>query len=223
MTRVLRHLAAAPLVLILGVCVALAQTASVEQGNILFRAGPSAAARRLTNTALDSEPDVSLNGRLVTFVRDTPQLTVVGPTGDDHPATEIWVVGADGTSPRMLVRGGETKNSNGVPLGTFSSPRFAPDGTHIYFLTQAAVVQGAVYSVDLATRKLREVCVGNLLQVIRKGEYAGDLVVEQHRLLMGGGAYYWVYVLTPDGRQLGTLGEQGDAGFDDRLGEVLGE
>jgi len=189
----------------------------------MLREAGSVPAKQLTNSGLDHQPSLSFGGTLVVFVRDTPARTIESPTGDKVPATELWVVDVRNEKLHLLLRGGDAKGSNGVPLANFANPQFALDDSRVYFLTQAAVVSGAVYSADIETRSVKELCAGNSLQVIRSGQYAGDLVVEQHRYFMGGGSYDWVYVLTPDGEVVGTLGERGSPGFEERLRDVLGE
>ncbi|PYO88565.1 MAG: hypothetical protein DMD66_07250 [Gemmatimonadetes bacterium] len=57
---------------------------------------------------------------------------------------------------------------------------------------------------------------------MKRGSYAGALLVEQHRYFVGGGSYDWVYLIGPDGKEIGTLGDQSEPGFANRLAEVLG-
>lgn len=198
------------------------QTIASKDGNIYFRPGSSGNLSRLTETGLDSDPNLSPDGSLVVFVRSTPGKVVESPTGDSVEETELWTVRTDGTQPRLVLRGGVEKGSNDVPVASFSSPQFSPDGTQVYFLSIAAVTSGAVYACNIKTGKLKEVCGANSLLVVRKGHFAGDLVVEQHRYFVGGGSYDWVYVATTDGKEIGPLGDRDDPGFELRLKEVLG-
>ena len=200
-----------------------AQTVTTKAGNICVSVRSSQVCRQLTNAGIDRDPSLSPDNSLVVFVRNTPGRMVARPTGNEADETELWTIGADGREPHLVLRGGSAKGSNGVPIAAFSSPQFAPDGTHIYFLSMSAVVTDAVLVLDLKTHEVHEVCAGNSLVLVRNGPYAGDLIVEQHRYFLGGGSYDWVYVIAPDGREIGPLGARDDPGFAERLKEVVGD
>jgi hypothetical protein len=203
-------------------CSADAQTVAAIHGNACVTPTAETACKLLTNTGLDRDPTLSPDGRSVVFVCATPDRLVAGPT-DEVQATELWTIRVDHTAPRRLLDGGTTKGTNGMPVAHFQSPQFSPDGGRIYFLSSAAVVSDAIYALDIKTGRLTEVCAGNSLVVVQKGVYSGDLVVEQHRYYMGGGSYDWVYVIQPDGHEIGALGDASDPGFADRLKEIGGD
>lgn len=46
--------------------------------------------------------------------------------------------------------------------------------------------------------------------------------MEQHHYFIGGGSYDWLYVVTPNGEEVGPLGARDWPGFDVRLKEILG-
>jgi outer membrane protein assembly factor BamB len=196
------------------------QTVTSKNGNIYFSPKSSGEVLQLTAKGLDREPNLSPDARLVVFVRSTPGQEVEGPTGPAEK-TELWAIRTDGKEPRLLLKGGVETAPNGVRVAYFKSPQFSPDGAQVYFLSLGWVVSDAVYALNMKTGKLRAVCPANSLLVIRKGEYAGDLVVEQHRYFMGSGSYDWVYVVTPDGKEIGTLGDSDDPILKDRLKEIL--
>ncbi|MBZ5590032.1 MAG: hypothetical protein LAO05_15870 [Acidobacteriia bacterium] len=197
-----------------------AQLLTSEQGNIWITASSPGSRVQLTRTGRDRDPSLSSDHSLVVFVRGTPGKNVDGPVGEAE-ATELWLVHADGREPRLLVSGGTHEGSNGVPVADFRSPQFSPDGAQVYFLSIAAVVSGAVYTVDLKGQRLREVCAANSLRVVRQGTYAGDLIVQQHRYYLGGGSYDWVFLVKPDGSEIGTLGDGDDPQLESRVREVL--
>jgi hypothetical protein len=201
---------------------AAGQSVTTKDGNIYFKPSGTGELSKLTSTGLDREPNLSADGRLVVFVRQTPGRLVEGPV-DETEETELWTVRTDGKDPRLLVRGGVARLPDGFPpMGSFRYPQFSPDGKWIYFLSICAVTSDVAYAVDVKSGELRSVCPANSLIVVRKGEYAGDLIVEQHRYFMGGGSYDWVFVVAPDGKELGTLGDRHAPGFDERLKDVLG-
>ena len=187
----LSHLALAAL--LLAPAPAATQTVGIERGNVVL-ARPGAARLRLTTGGRDRDPVLSPGGRRVAFVRR------------DTTVSELWIVDVGGGPARRLVaaRPNDEPRAN---LTRFASPRFSPDGRTIYFLTEAWVTSGAVHAVDVATGRVRYVCPGNSLRVVPRGEYAGHLMVEQHRYFVGGGSYDWVWLVTPAGRDVGPIGE----------------
>lgn len=200
---------------------AAGQSVTTKDGNIYFEPSGTGDISKLTSTGLDREPNLSPDGRLVVFVRETPGRLVEGPVGEAEE-TELWMVRTDGSGLHRLLKGGLVKQSNGIPVASFRSPQFSPDGKWVYFLSVCAVTSNVVYAVNVQTGRLKSVCGANSLIVVRKGEYAGDLIVEQHRYFIGAGSYDWVFVVTSYGKQVGTLGDRGEPGFDVRLKEVLG-
>jgi hypothetical protein len=92
-------------------------------------------------------------------------------------------------------------------LRGFSNLVLSPDGRTLYFLAFAWATSNAIHALDLATRAVSFVSPGNEILVIRNGEYRGDLVVQKHKDLVGGGSYDQYWVVAPDGRELGLAGE----------------
>ena len=91
----------------------------------LFVASPAVAARPMTILDLIgavrvADPQISPDGTRVLFVRTTTD----GPTGKRN--ADIYIVAADGSSaPKLLLGGDKTENT----------PRWAPDGKHVAFLS----------------------------------------------------------------------------------------
>ena len=61
--------------------------------------------------------------------------------------------------------------------------------------------------VDTTNRKERYLFPGNDVKVVPSGEYKDCLLVLQHRYFLGGGSYDWFWLLRPDGKELGPVGE----------------
>jgi dipeptidyl aminopeptidase/acylaminoacyl peptidase len=188
-----------------------AQRVTVEAGNVVYQPR-SGAPRRLTASGRDASPALSPDGRTVAFVRATPGRTVAAGSGDAQ-ATELWVVGTDGAGARMLVRGRDGASPEEVLAG-LAEPRFSPDGRLLYFASQAWVTSSAVHVVDLGTGRERFVLAGDLVDVVPRGEYAGHLLVGQHRYFLGGGSFDWIWLFTPDGREAGPVGDGSGAGVE---------
>jgi hypothetical protein len=184
--------------------IASAQTVSVRNGNI-YLADATGQARALTSSGLDEQPVISPDKRWIVFVRDTPGKTI--PTGSDNsPAKELWQVRADGRNATLLLRGKSSEKVENI-LANFSKLQFSPDGRDVFFLSDAWATSGAVHVVDTTNSKEHFVCSGSDLEVIFKGEYAGCLLVLQHHYFIGGGSYDWYWLLRPDGKEIGPVGE----------------
>jgi dipeptidyl aminopeptidase/acylaminoacyl peptidase len=183
----------------------LAQSVTVREGNLFYRASSDAAARQITSNGVDREPVLSPDGRTVAFVRGTAGDSVETATGQGE-ATSLWTIGVDGRGARMLVRSRAADDPEQA-LAAFQALRFSPDGRRIYFMSSAWVTSSAIHAVDVATGRERFVAPGNTLEVVPSGSYAGHLLVEQHRYFIAGGSYDWIWLLTPEGEVVGPVGE----------------
>jgi hypothetical protein len=189
----------------LGVSVcAFAQTVSVKNGNIQFT-DKSGKMTALTSSGRDSNPLLAPDSKWVAFVRKVEGKKIA--TGSDEvDPTELWQVRVDGKEPTMLVRCRESQKMESL-IGGFETLQFSPDGKLLYFMTPAWATSGAVHVVDTTNRKERYLFPGNNLKLVPSGEYKGCLLVQQHRYFVGGGSYDWFWLLRPDGKEVGPVGE----------------
>jgi WD40-like Beta Propeller Repeat len=196
------------LILVLGAALTAvavgAASVSVSAGNIYFtnEAGNS---KQLTSSGLDSEPVLSPDGKWVVFVRSTSGNPTMTGTGDDIEPTELWQIGATGRDATLLVR---CRNADMTTvIAAFHDIHFSFLGRYVFFITPAWAVSGAVHVVDTTNAKEHFVCPGNGLEVLHSGEYRDYLLVEQHRYFLGGGSYDWWWLFSPDGKEVGPVGE----------------
>jgi dipeptidyl aminopeptidase/acylaminoacyl peptidase len=183
---------------------AFAQTVSVKDGNIQLtdKSGKMAA---LTSSGGDSNPLLAPDGKWVAFVRKVGGKKIA--TGSDEvDPTELWQVRVDGKEPSMLVRCRDSAKPESL-IGAFENLQFSTDGKMLYFVTPAWATSGAVHVVDTTNRKERYLFPGNDLKVVTSGEYKDCLLVQQHRYFIGGGSYDWFWLLRPDGKEVGPVGE----------------
>ncbi|HEY3898045.1 MAG TPA: hypothetical protein VGM54_05490 [Chthoniobacter sp.] len=181
-----------------------AQTVTEEKGNIVFTSADGLQ-KQLTDSGHDSAPALSPDGKRVVFVRDTPDKIVATGSGDVS-ATELWIVGSDGKKPTMLIQGRDSQDAKQV-IGGIAGAQFSPDGRHVYFVSASTATSGAVHVLDLATKKEWFFTDGSGLEVVPNGDYKGYLLVQKHKYLIGGGAYDWFWLLKPDGKEVGPVGE----------------
>ncbi|HET7234270.1 MAG TPA: hypothetical protein VFJ16_29930 [Longimicrobium sp.] len=184
---------------------ALAQSVTVEHGVIFYQPAGGSARRRIDPSGMVRDARLSPDGRTIAYVDGTPD-RLIAAAGEATQATELKTIGVDGRNARVLVRGRPSESPREV-LADFMSPRFSPDGRRIYFLSSGWATSGAVHAVDVATGREWFVVPGNSLEVVRSGEYAGHLLVSQHRYFLVAGSYDWLWLFTPDGREVGPVGE----------------
>jgi dipeptidyl aminopeptidase/acylaminoacyl peptidase len=183
---------------------AFAQSVSVKDGNIQFtdQAGKTTA---LTSSGRDSNPLLAPDGKWIAFVRKVEGKKI--PTGSDEvEPTELWQVRVDGKEPSLLLKCRDSEKVESI-IAAFDNLQFSTNGKLLYFVTPAWATSGAVHVVDTTNRKERYCFPGGDLKLVPKGEYKDCLIVQQHRYFIGGGSYDWYWLLKPDGKEIGPVGE----------------
>lgn len=176
---------------------------SARSGNIYISRGGEE--KQLTSSGRDSQPVLAPDGKWVVFVRSVPGQKIASGAGE-HDGAELWQVRADGKEPLMLVRTRQSDKMENVIAG-FDEVQFSSDGRLVYFVTPAWATSGAAHVVDTTNRRERFVVPGNDLEVLHAGKYRDHLLVRQHRYFMGAGSYDWFYLFSPDGKEVGVVGE----------------
>ncbi len=183
---------------------AYGQAVSVKDGNIHFtdKSGQTTA---LTSGGRDSTPLLAPDGKWVVFVRAVEGKTIATGSDEVEP-TELWQVRVDAKEATLLLKVRDTgKPETGI--AAFRSLQFSTNGKLVYFVTPAWAVTGAVYVVDTTNRKVRYLFPGSDVKVVPSGEYKDHLLVLQHRYFVGGGSYDWYWLVRPDGKEVGPVGE----------------
>jgi hypothetical protein len=181
-----------------------AQTVTVKDGNVQFtdKSGKTTA---LTSSSRDSAAILAPDGKWVAFVRKADGKKIATGSDEVEP-TELWQVRVDGKEPSVLVRCRAAEKMESL-IGGFENLQFSTNGKLLYFVTPAWATSGAVHVVDTTNSKERYLFPGNDLKVVKSGEYKDCLLVQQHRYFVGGGSYDWYWLLRPDGKELGPVGE----------------
>lgn len=121
---------------------------------------------------------------------------------------QIWIVDIEHKKERLLVKNNFACNK---PMEMIITPHhltFSPDSKTLYFLTHAWTTSNALHAVNIFDTQEHYLLPANSLAVVKDGEYKGDLILNQHRYFIGGGSYDWYWLFTPDGKEIGPLGER---------------
>src|ERR1700712_4593065 len=124
---------------------------------------------------------------------------------------ELWTVGSDGKGARKLL-GLRTALDVHNTLCAFNSTQFSSNGQLLYFETPAWATSGALHVYDFKTGKERFFLASNGAQVLNMcgdKKYRDDLIVSQHRYFVFAGSYDWLWLFSPDGKEIGPVGEDG--------------
>jgi hypothetical protein len=183
---------------------AFAQSVSVKDGNIHFtdKTGQTTA---ITSSGRDSGPVLDPDGRWVAFVRKVDGQKIATGSDEVEPS-ELWQVRTDGKEASVLVKCRAAEKPESL-IAAFENLQFSTNGKLLYFVTPAWATSGAVHVVDTTNRRERYVFPGNDLKLVSSGEYKDCLLVQQHRYFIGGGSYDWFWLLRPDGKEVGPVGE----------------
>lgn len=199
----MRHFGAIWVLWVVLVAQTQAQKVSIRDGNVcIVTPGET---KKLTNSGHDSEPVLAPDGKWVVFVRTLPGKKISTGSGEANE-TQLWQIRADGRDPSCLVRSRPSDKME-MLLAGFSKPQFSSNGKLVYFLSEAWTTSGALHVVDTTNAKEHFVCPAGEFEVVPSGEYRDHLLVQQHRYFVGGGSYDWYWLLKPDGKEVGPVGE----------------
>lgn len=163
----------------------------------------------------DSGLVVSPDGASVAFVRTIKDRSV-RPGVSSFPAQELWIARRDGSAARQLLATREAKDLRDAIAG-FAHLTFSNDGQRIFFLSHAWETSSALHVVDVMLGYERFIAPANSFLVLRTGDYAGCLVVSQHRYFVGGGSYDFYYLIAENGEELGIVAYDSGEHLDSQL------
>ncbi len=121
---------------------------------------------------------------------------------------QIWVYEIESKKEKLLVKGNLKCDEPEKQIIDPSHLLFSPDNQTLYFMTSAWVTSGALHAVKIGSAKQNYIVPANEFEVISNGQYKGYLIVYQHRYFVGGGTYDWYWLISPNGREEGPLGEE---------------
>jgi hypothetical protein len=187
-----------------------ARNARAVHGNIVVMDGKSTP-RTLTFGGHDSDPVLSPDGKRVVFVRHLAGAALKDCSADASVATpvELWSVSTDGSGAKKLL-GLKSANDVKATLCAFNAAQFSSNGRLLYFTTPAWATSGAVHVYDFGSGREHFVTDGDNLAVLAQcmsPGYRDTLVVTKHKYFAMGGSYDWYWLVAPNGKELGPLGE----------------
>lgn len=173
--------------------------------------------RLFVMNADNTRGEIVVDGQIAHPVLSPDRMTVAFLRGSARPkievahglvdANDIWIVDVDGRNARCLVQSIADTDMKKVLAG-LQAPQFSPDARSLFFLSHAWVTSHAVHRFDFRTGEVSFVCPGNSLHVVASGEFAGYLVVQQHRYFWGGGSYDWYWLVTQEGKSIEPVGAE---------------
>ena len=183
----------------------------VKSGNIYFIQDNNQTIQ-LTSAGLAHAPILSPDKKSIAFIKvGTDPMPEQCRNFADTNSTygkQIWIIDVEHKKERLLV------NYNfacAKPMEMIIAPRhltFSPDSKTLYFLTYAWTTSNALHAVNIVDAKQRYLLPANSLAVSTDEEDKGNLILNQHRYFIGGGSYDWYWLFTPEGKEIGPLGEE---------------
>ncbi|MBX4267691.1 hypothetical protein [Clostridium estertheticum] len=142
------------------------------------------------------------------ILKDTNKALLSTGAGDTAVNNELWVKYSDGTEELLVVCHDEEVDVKDIIAGIFN-PQLSKDKKKVYFMSEAWATSAAIHVVDIESKNQQFVCPGNYLRIIEKGQYSGDLIVNQHRYndAPNYGSYDNYYIVDENGIQLEDLGD----------------
>lgn len=181
-----------------------------KSGNIFYTQTP-AHTIQITNTGKDSEPALSPNKEWVAFVRTTNQRLPKECTTNTEAihGEQIWVYNVNTKKEKLLVDSSFQCNDPKEKIIDPKNLTFSPNNKMLYFMTSAWTTSGALHGVNIDGRHQHYITPANSFEVITKGTYKDYFIVNQHRYFIPpGGSYDWYWLISPDGKDEGAIGEE---------------
>jgi hypothetical protein len=183
-----------------------AQKVETRQGNVYYT-DAEGKARQITAGGMDVDPSLSIDGKMIIFIRRTLIPARWEEPTDLHPnKTQIWVADVAGTKEPEMVFAGPLVVKGGSEYVTFAAPKLAPDSRQAFFGFPFAVDEGGLARLDLKTKDATMISSALNFYVIGSGSYTGDVVIQMLKLV-GDGFSRFFWLITPDGKELGFVGE----------------
>jgi len=181
-----------------------------KAGNIYYTA-TSGHTIQITHSGKDSEPALSLDKKWIAFVRIGNQIIPKDCDGNTEKNTgnQLWIYNIATKNERLLVANNFQCNKPEKQIIDPSELMFSPDSKILYFITSAWTTSDALHGVNIDGTHQHYIAPANSVEIITKGTYKGYFIINEHRyFLPPGGSYNWYWLVSPDGKDEGPLGEE---------------
>lgn len=164
-----------------------------------------------TPVSQDSPDVVSPDGRRAAFVRTDPTRSIdTTALGEAVPAQSLMLRERGQEQTRLLLSAGTACGDNPA-LNQLQWPQFLSDGRRLVFGSAWLAVEGSIHVLDVLSGECRQLAAGNSLQVVPRGPYRDHLIVMRHQYFLAGGSYDWYWLLDPEGKPIGPIGDSDDS------------
>lgn len=192
-----------------------------KSGNIYY-AETSKNSVQITQSGQDISPVISHDKKFIAFIRESnqvvPKVCENFVDSDSNKPRQIWVYEVATKTERLLVANNFACDKPEQAIVDAEDLQFSLDSKKLYFLTPAWVTSAALHVINVDGSDEHYVIPANAYEIIAKGEYKNDLIVDSHRYFLGGGSYDWYWLYTGEGKELGPLGPEVTRGQREFLG-----
>jgi hypothetical protein len=166
---------------------------------------------QITHSEKDSDPVLSLDKKLIAFVRIGNQVIPKGCNGNTETnyGNQILIYDIATKKERLLVASNFQCYKPERQIIDPSELTFSPDSKTLYFLTSAWTTSGALHGINIDGTHQRYIAPANSLEVITKGTYKGYFIINEHRYFVPpSGSYDWYWLVSPNGKNEEPFGEE---------------
>ncbi len=178
-----------------------------KTGNIYYKQ-PSGHIVQITYSGRDSSPILSMNKKMIAFIRTGNQIIPKKCDSDIKYGNQIWIYDLSTKKERLLVANNFECDEPENKIIDPNDLHLSPDNKTLYFITSAWTTSGALHGVDIDHALQHYIMPANEFKIVSKGENKGYLIVNQHRYFIGGGSYDWYWLMSPEGNEEGPLGPE---------------
>jgi hypothetical protein len=200
-------------VVILLPAVLSAQKAEIVGGNVVF-VDSQGLRHQKTKLGVDADANLAPDNTFIVFARQAHTLTP-----DTHvrviKESEIWMVSTtEGSEPqRLYARSSRDPEWKHI----LTSPKVSLDSKSVYFMSDFSATSGALWRLDLVTRKAKMLIAGAVdYGIIPSGSRSGQLIVQQRSTCTEplaeekfSHACYPFFLFTSEGRSLRRVADDG--------------
>lgn len=152
-----------------------AQKAEIVDGNVIF-VDSQGLRHQKTKFGIDADANLAPDNSFIVFARQTTTFTP-----DTHARvikeSEIWMVSTTDSEPHRLYARPSPASEWKHKL---DSPKVSLDSKSVYFMSDFTLTAGALWKLDLVTRRAKMLIAGAVdYGIIRSGSRTGQLIVQQ--------------------------------------------